>query len=158
VITVTHSTLPKHLGINPLTGEACALSMRILCDLNEDGASLIRDYLSLPEDCPLSPAWNGTVGDKPAIASVTIERGMFPALVHFALFRAGCQYVYGRDDSADSSGFSDSDLTEYPALAGYIDGSSRAGFDMGFRLYRNPRHAGPSVGTRTVHAFTGRIK
>jgi hypothetical protein len=157
MISVTFSTMPDHIGVNPLTGEACALAMRILCDVSEEGAALVREYLGLPADCALSPAWNSTVGDKPAVASVMIERGAFPALVHFALMRSGCQYVYGRDDSADSSGFCDADLNDYPDLREYIDGTAqRAGFDQGARLYRNPRSSGPVVGTRHVHAFSGR--
>lgn len=157
MLTITYSTMPEHLGINPLTGEACALSMRILCDVNADGAALMREYLGLPLDCALSPAWNSTVGGKPAVASVMIERRAFPALVHFALMRAGWQYIYGHDDSADASGFDDSDLIDYPALRIHIDGTAeRAGFDQGARVYRNPCGTAPAVGTRNVHAFTGR--
>lgn len=157
MLNVTYSTMPEHLGVNPLTGEACAMNMRILCDLNTEGATLIREYLGLPVDCPLSPAWNSSVGGKPAVGSIMIERNAFPGLVHFALLKAGFQYVYGRDDSASSSGFNDSDLDDYPDLQGYIDGTSHsAGFDKGARLYRNPRSAGPSIGTRHIHAFTGR--
>lgn len=157
MITVTFSTMPDHLGINPLTGEACALSMRILCDMNAEGAALMREYLGLPFDCALSPAWNSTVNGKPSVASVMIERSAFPALVHFALLRKGFRYVYGRDDAVESSGFNDSDLSHYPDLRGYIDGTAqRAGFDQGARVYRNPRSAAPSVGTRNVHAFSGR--
>jgi hypothetical protein len=160
MINVSFSTMPELLGIHPLTGEACALSMRILCDLSEAGAELMRDYLGLPHDCPLSPAWNSTVSRKPAIACMMIERSAFPAIVHFALLRNGCQYVYGRDDSADSSGFSDSDFVHYPDLRDYVDGSNpaRAGFDDGARLYRNPCTSAPIVGTRAVHAFSGRVE
>lgn len=157
MISITYSTMGDHLGINPLTGEACALSMRILCDLSTEGAALIREYLGLPVDCELSPAWNSMVAGNPAVASIMIERNAFPGLVHFALLRAGFRYVYGRDDSAASSGFNDADLTDYPDLQGYIDGTSQsAGFDQGARLYRNPRSTGPSVGTRHIHAMSGR--
>jgi hypothetical protein len=154
---VSFSTLAQTLGVNPLTGEACALSMRILCDVNEQGAALLREYFGLPTDCKLSDPWNSKVGNAPAVASFMIDRKAFPALVHFALLRAGCQYVYGRDDEIDSTGFSDSDLEEYPDLADYISGTAkRAGFDKGARLYRN-WCAGPAVGTRNVHAASSRV-
>jgi hypothetical protein len=38
------------LGINILTGEACGLSMRLLCDVNKDGQELITSFL-----CDVNP-------------------------------------------------------------------------------------------------------
>lgn len=158
--TINGMNFAKYLGINLLTGEACAFSMRTLCDVNEKGATLLREYLGLHHEAKFADPWNSMVGDLPSIGSVMLEQHMFPALVHFALMREGYQYVYGRDDNMDSTGFSESDFKSYPDLRDYIDGSARrAGFDQGARLYRNLRPTNqPTEGTRNVHAFSGRAE
>lgn len=79
------------IGINPLTGEACAFSMRILCDVNDKGAELVKDFLGLPVGTKLADAWNREVNCYPAIGSIMVERGLFPSLARFALFRSGFQ-------------------------------------------------------------------
>lgn len=158
---LTHSSLSS-IGINPLTGEACAFAMRILCDLNADGMELITDWIGLPKfPAPAfaEPFNPGTpINGYPALGSVMLSRETLPALARFALFRDGYQYIVGRDDMLAYMAFSDSDLADHPALQLYLDGSSWLMHESGQHLYRNPRGAGgqPHVGSRNVHAMSGR--
>lgn len=75
-------------GIRPLTGEACAYSMRLLCDLTEGGAALIRDYLGLPADCQLAPNWNSG-----AVASIMLTREQLKPLALFTAWQEGFDVV-----------------------------------------------------------------
>ena len=158
---LTFSNL-SDIGINPLTGEACAYSQRTLCDLNEDGCVLLADWLGLKYDSSklhsdasaFAENWNTTVGHKPAVASVMLDRTVFPALMRFALLRKGYQYVLGAENCTNYSAFNDSDLNQYPGLQHYLDGTN---CDQGNLLYRNPRRTQPGVGSRNEHAFTGRV-
>lgn len=156
--SISFSDLPAKFGINPLTGEACAYGMRVLCDLNDDGVALVCAYLGMEEGASLAKSWNSTVGGRPALKSIMIEREMFPALVRFALFREGFQYVLQSEGSTDATGFSDRDLEHYPALSMYLDGhSSMLKHNGGHALlYRNPRNPAASIGDRNVHQFSGR--
>lgn len=152
---LTYSSLYS-IGVNPLTGEACAFSQRILCDLSEKGAELIRDYLGLPPDTKLAPNWNTRVGNYDAVASVMLDRNAFHALGVFALLRAGYQYVVCPDgESVHFTAFADADLKEYADLGRYLDGSF-ASLMPNLRVYRNPRST-RAVGSRNEHAFTGRV-
>jgi hypothetical protein len=163
VKSITESSLHRDLGINTLTGEACAFSMRILCDLNVDGVALMTDYLGLDHSvaCPFPPNMNSMVGEKPSIASCMIERSAFPALIRFSLFRRGYQYVLQAEDSWAATGFYATDVQSgHYDLSMVMDGTSSLLKQNGghLLLYRNPKGGGgqPSVGDRNVHAFTGR--
>ncbi len=57
----------NQFGIRPLTGEADALSFRILCDLTEEGASVFKECFGLPQAAKLADNWNTG-----AIASVLL--------------------------------------------------------------------------------------
>lgn len=48
----------NQFGIRLLTGEADALSFRILCDLTEEGASVFKECFGLPQQTKLADNWN----------------------------------------------------------------------------------------------------
>jgi hypothetical protein len=178
------------IGIEPLTGEACAYSMRVLCDLNEDGCKLIADFfgLRLPyRPMPLDhrateteiaaykkamdkfeaeraamfhPQCNSSVDGKPAVASVMLSREVMPALARFALFKAGYQYVAGPEDHVAYVAFNRTEGEGQHYLEMLLDGSASAIQSGHTRVYRNMAGAGgqPHVGSRNVHAFTGRVE
>lgn len=82
-------------GVNVLTGEACKFGMRLLCDLSEEGADLVRQFFGAPDmDClPLS--WNKYMphGGR-AVASVLLPRSVMQDLMVYALFKVdGCSEV-----------------------------------------------------------------
>jgi hypothetical protein len=138
--------------------------MRLLCDLDEQGAALLADYLGLPNGSndvsPFAEPWNTTVGGKPAVGSIMLTRDAFPDLLRFAMFRAGYQYVLQEEGAVSVVAFSDADVKEDNYLHFYVEGTSsllKQNGGLAF-LYRNLSGAGgqPTHGTRNVHAFTGR--
>ena len=79
-------------GIDPLTGEACSLAYRILCDITEDGQRVIEKCLG----CQLQPPENWNSG---AVGSVMLCPEMLVPIAVFALLEAGCREVYRVGDA-----------------------------------------------------------
>lgn len=143
-------------GINALTGESCAYSMRLLCDLNEDGVDLMRQFLGLPATVGMeelysqfSSNWNSRVGDKPAIASIMLPRGVYDDLCRFIIFLKTYDYAL-KDNGGGWSGYTAVWLTQHRITAVKMEELHEG------RLYRNPRNPEASVGSRNVHQATNR--
>lgn len=134
------------LGINPLTGEACAYSQRILCDVNEEGRELLREYLGLPS-LELAPAMNGTVDGWPAVGCFMLSRGSIQDLARFGMFYKGALANITFTDGT-LYGLFDQDLVD--RYAGALSNGT---------LERNPvaTSCAPRVGSRNVHQMTGRV-
>lgn len=155
---LTYSSLPS-IGVNPLTGESCAYSQRILCDLNEQGVELIADWLGIPTypKPAFAENWNSSVDGKPAVASVMLARECMQPLMLFALLRQGWAYIV--ESGSQFTAFNDKDIEREPNLKEYLDPESwLCKMHPGIHVYRNPR---PDVnskiaGSRNVHQFTGR--
>lgn len=127
----------QHYGINALTGESCAYAMRLLCDVNEDGARLLRQYFGLPHDAALAANWNAQVNGKPAIGSIMLAREEYAPLARFCLFQ------------------------EFPYILTWGDydylGMGTLPEDVGTaRVLRNPANPAASIGGRNVHQMSGR--
>jgi hypothetical protein len=142
----------RQFGINALTGESCVYSMRVLCDLDEQGVALMIDYLGLlPGSTPFAPNWNSSVDGKPAVASIMLDRDCLSRLAVFASFRAGALAVaLGGDGTVVP-------LTTPERVAEY--GEFAAKHPEKARLWRNPAtipSEQPRVGSRNVHLFSGR--
>jgi hypothetical protein len=75
----------KELGIDILTGEACAFNLRLLCDVDANGLALLREYFG--DINLLAKPWNQ--GE----ASVMLPRGCFTNLIIYAQLRKGCAKV-----------------------------------------------------------------
>jgi len=131
-------------GINPLTGEACAFSMRLLCDVNEAGKTLLQEYWGVPTLLLAAPM-NSQVDDLPSIGSVMLARSCWRDLAAFAAFRKGAVGYVQREDGTLVALFSDSLLERY--------------VQIGADVVRNPAPTSPAprVGTRNVHQMTGRV-
>ena len=95
----------KEFGIIPLTGEACAISCRLLCDLTPVGEKLVRSFFSLPCDSPLHPAWNSE-----GTRSIMLPYSILADFAAFCLLESGCHWavavgweIYGieTDDDTD---------------------------------------------------------
>lgn len=79
------------LGINLLTGEACGLGMRVLCDITEAGRRLLTEILGVVEITPAGQ-WNGREG---TVGSVMIPRDLFRTILVFGLLKnPKVRYVY----------------------------------------------------------------
>ena len=74
-------------GIKLLTGEACGLSYRLLCDLTEHGKHVIEKCLDTK--IQLTEPWNSG-----AIGSILLPPEMLVPLGIFALLESGCKEVW----------------------------------------------------------------
>lgn len=85
----------SQLGFDLLTGEACGLGARILCDVTEPGEQLLAQVLGV-SSLVLADRWN--CGPE-TIGSVMIPRELFTPLIVFGLFQdPHIQAVYITDD------------------------------------------------------------
>ena len=139
----------KQFGINPLTGEACKLSMRTLCDLSDKGVMLICDFLGLQPN-GFNANWNSKVDNDPAVASIMLTRGIFDDLCKFAIFTVS-NYKYAHK-AADGTwhGYG----ADFVHNLGYSEDKLFATVPGDW--YRNPK--APEAGSRNVHQFTGRTE
>jgi hypothetical protein len=137
-------------GINCLTGEACAYAMRLLCDLNEDGAGLMMDYLGVPM---LGKNWNSMVDGKPAVASVMLHRSSVLQIAEFALMRRSPKAIVYKGGEAIMGVFTQHMFEQYMKLV--EDWPNTTGK---WTIRTIGRSSQPHVGSRNVHAATGRTE
>jgi hypothetical protein len=141
-------------GIEVLTGEACLIGARYLCDLNDRGARIVRAMLGLPPDCKLAENWNSSGRIGPHVASIKLPTDLFDQLAVFCLFDAGCKHVivtrrhgiYGvTEPRLDAEGGAWQAVEEFRATYGD---------DAVERTYTPIGH--PGVGLDATHAMSGR--
>lgn len=134
-------------GIRSLSRERCAYSLRVVCDLNEDGRRLVSQLLDVDEGA-FASQWNSMVDGKPAVASVMLPIGMFDDLAMFASFEAGALAII-KGFGQLMAVFDQERMRQYEEAA-------KGSLDVTIR--RNPAtgsHA-PRVGSFNVHMATGR--
>lgn len=144
-------------GINPLTGEACRYSMRVLCDLSEKGCALVAAFMGMHYDPALPPGqmfnanWNTKVCDDTAVASVMLTRGALNDLCMFALlYKENCDIVI-RMASGSLHGYHKQD-GYYDRVVSYAQEHA----DTCTVTYNH--NSAPGAGDRNTHAFTGRTE
>lgn len=129
----------RQFGILPLTGEACALSIRILCDLTPAGQQFIHRFFALPYNTPMSRAWNSE-----GTGSVMLPYSILPDLAAFCLLETGCEWAVAAD--FDIHGIeADDDKDRVAEWLETVDVKRRY----------IPLH-GPKVGMSCVHQMSGR--
>jgi hypothetical protein len=139
-------------GINPLTGEACRLGRRILCDLTANGLEIVRDLLGIGPTYSVAPNWNSG-----AIACFMMPYSLIEDTAVWCLIHSGCREVavvkeqvidglraewsvFGKENGADS---------EWDRiLVGYRE--------MGVQFRRITVKSCPGSGTRCEHMMSGR--
>ena len=84
----------SEFGINYLTGEACAYSMRLLCDVNEEGKRTLEAFFGGTVTIAEGSNWNSEVNGSEAIGSVLLSRGIFEDLAAFCLLSKYSGEVY----------------------------------------------------------------
>jgi hypothetical protein len=84
-------------GIIALTGEACSLGYRLLCDLTACGRATVERCFGVTIR---SENWNSGSTDDPHVASVMLTREMLLPLAIFALLDFGCTQVWLTDSAA----------------------------------------------------------
>ena len=133
-------------GIDPLTGEACGLSYRILCDVTENGHKVLAKAFGIPK-LTLSEAWNRGMTTDPHVGSVMLAFEMLVPLAVFALLESGCTEVWiVREGSV--IGIEPSDTPEMIEANRLL---------VGDRLARALAYRG-SAGDRNVHMMSGRVE
>ena len=80
-------------GIVPLTGEACGLMYRILCDVTARGKKTLEKALAVAE-LRLQDNWNCGTDADPHVGSVMLAREVLPFIGVFALLEDGCLEVW----------------------------------------------------------------
>ena len=72
----------ERFGIEPLTGEACALGMRTLCDISPVGVELMESFFGI-RFAHGNNSWNHS--GKDGWKSIMLPRDLFPSVAKFAL-------------------------------------------------------------------------
>ena len=80
-------------GIVLLTGEACGLGYRLLCDVTERGRKTIEKCLGMT-NLVLPESWNRGKADDPHVGSLLLVREMLQPLAVFCLLESGRKEVY----------------------------------------------------------------
>jgi len=138
-------------GIIPLTGEACNIGCRMLCDLTKFGREICCEAFGLKEE-GFQENWNSHSNKGVHIASIMLSHDTLRQLAIIALFKRGATCVIEYE-------------TFVVGLYGTIE-ENREAVEY-FKMYEtegNPFRrtyspiGGPSVGTRSTHAATGRTE
>lgn len=133
-------------GIDPLTGEACGLSYRILCDVTEAGRKIVAKAFGIP-NFTLAEAWNRGTSDQPHVGSIMLAPDLFVLLGVFALLESGCKEVWLVRDGG-LIGIEPDDSSEM-IEANRLLVSDRMVRSLGYR---------GTAGDRNVHVMSGRVE
>lgn len=76
----------EELGVLALTGEACGIGMRVLCDLTQEGVDLIREFMKVDV---FDDAWNSK-----GIKSIMLPYSMLEDLWLYGQVRNGALTVF----------------------------------------------------------------
>ncbi len=132
-------------GVEVLTGEACGLSFRILCDITLKGKKLLEKCLGL-RDLGAAEAWNNGTKENPHIGSVLLAHDMLYIIGIFALLENGYTDVWLLKNKS-IIGFMRDDPTKMRERYAEIHRDD---------LVRTFSYAG-TAGDRNVHVMSGRI-
>jgi hypothetical protein len=132
-------------GIVPLTGEACGLSYRILCDVTARGKKTLEKALGVAQ-LGLQENWNHGNADDPHVGSIMLAPDLLPFIGVFALLESGCREVW-LTKRQQVVGIEPEDLPDR------LDASKRY---CGDEMLRRFAYAG-TAGDRNQHMMTGRV-
>lgn len=128
-------------GINVLTGESCALSRRLLCDVTKEGRDLILKALGIP-DISLPSPWNNSWDNEPVVGSILLDRETLQTICILALFESKETLEVWGDESGIFHAMDDDLITRY---------ENETHLTNGWRKYRTSGTMG-----RNVHQMSGR--
>jgi len=133
-------------GIDPLTGEACGLTYRILCDVTDQGRRVVQKCFGFP-DLSLSAAWNRGTEQEPHTGSLMLAPEMLVPLGIFALLEAGCTEVWLSKDGTVAG----VEPTDSPERVAAWKQAHAGEFARRFAYQGTARD-------RNVHVMTGRVE
>jgi len=128
----------RPFGIDALTGEACSLMYRILCDITAEGKRVIEKCLS----CELKVPENWNSG---AIGSIMLTPEMLVPIAVFALLENGCRECWMIDGAVIGMEATDGEEETKWVLHHYHDQHPRR------FAYHGPNQ------DRNQHQMTGRV-
>jgi hypothetical protein len=140
-------------GIVMLTGEACGLNYRLLCDVTAKGKAILEKLFSVSA-LSLHPHWNCGSPDDPHVGSILLTPELLLPLGLFALLESGCTEVWWLNQ-AESSPTSTRALfgiepTDHPEHLVWLTGAVTSNHLRRF-AYRG------TAGDRNVHLLSGRV-
>lgn len=142
-------------GINALTGESCGFGLRMLCDVTEQGKSLLTDYFGCA-NLDLSPAWNSHTNGEPVVGSIMLSHQLLRPLAEFVFFTKGALAIMSNSQEVMGL-FTAEEVALYEAK----ERDDKASLSpLNWRLQYKPlnyRADGSSSGSRHQHAMTARI-
>lgn len=167
-----------HYGIGFLTGEACAVGKRLLCDVNDQGRRLLCQVFGLPVNTTFAENWNSQVNGDPAIGSIFLAPQMLTFIAAMILLQTGCKcavvvengQVIGIDPDDDVSGMvkmpveEEQDDPDHPGEKKWVTVEREVNDPLGrIRRYHTIREtygtlAVPRRGLSAVHAMSGRAQ
>lgn len=130
-------------GIDVLTGEACGMNYRVLCDVTEKGLHVLRKLWGLPR-LELAERWNAGSADEPHVGSIMLSRKILAPIGIFALLESGCTEVWLQSDGT-VIGFDG-------AASDEAQRNRRKGECVRSFAYRG------TAGDRNVHVMSGRVE
>ena len=134
----------RKYGVDLLTGEACGLSYRLLCDVTQKGKQTIQKALGVA-NLGLADNWNRGDPHDPNIGSIMVVPELFIPLAIFSLLEHGCREVF-QTKSGGLVGIESADGPER------VEAIKRLYADNFVRRYA---YAG-TAGDRNRHEMTGR--
>ena len=178
MITIRDWNDLRHYGINFLTGEACAVGKRLLCDVNEQGRKLICSIVGLPINTPFAENWNSQVNGEDSVGSIFLPHHLFAFLSAMILLQTGCRCavvlatgeVYGIEPDDDVSGMvkmpfeEEADDPDHPGEKKWVTVEKEVNDPLGrirrFHTIRETYGAMnvPRRGLAAVHAMSGRAQ
>lgn len=156
-----YSRALREYGLEHLTGESCAISLRILYDMNGRGIRLVESAFSIKIDRDSTPKnWNSKVNDLPAIASIRLSHSQAKDLLIYALASTykfvTCVVARPVDNRhfVRSYIYATDDIDDQKEILNIIDKSNWCDVARVCQTYDSQ----PRQGLENVHAFSGRAR
>jgi hypothetical protein len=134
----------KPYGVVFLTGEACGLMYRLLCDVTEKGRKVLGKCFGIP-NFHLGAAWNSGSKEEPHVGSILLTLDMLTPVSIFALLENGCTEVWHLKGRV--IGFEPTDSTELRQR--FLDHYAE-------EIVRRYAYQG-TAGHRNIHVMSGRV-
>jgi len=131
-------------GIELLTGEACGLMYRFLCDVTAQGKKTLEKALGVSE-LRLHESWNRGSDTDPHVGCIMLAPEVLPFIGVFALLEHGCREVWVTKEGA-VIGLEAEDFPEKAEMLRRVYAD---------KLSRRFTYGG-TAGDRNVHLMTGR--
>lgn len=147
--------LKQACGIDMLTGEACRLDMRLICDFDEHGKELIIQFFGLAYDTKFQDSWNSTF----TAGSIMLSRETIAQLKIFNALvfdKANIVVELKREWPISFTDETHKDSIEFDMYCAWMAMQRKE--DNVVRTYTMPSNIGPAIGGNMTHAITGRTQ